>query len=131
MRSFCGEIGAFYTLCVRYTFCAGGPSLGAKSGLADDFPLHFFTITPPRNGNVARGPRDFSESDFTSRRKIAATEEKPPAKFRRKKTVLGNDFPLLKLKMRIFVQESAAEVTCFLSTVKVNFRRFCFYRYCC
>jgi hypothetical protein len=64
VHSFCGEIGTFYTLCVRYTFCAGGPSLGAKSGLADDFPLHFFPITSPRNGNVARGPRDFSESDL-------------------------------------------------------------------
>jgi hypothetical protein len=31
---------------MRYTFCAGGPFLGAKSGLADDFSQKFFPITP-------------------------------------------------------------------------------------
>jgi hypothetical protein len=44
--------------------CAGRPSLGAKLGLADDFPPNFFPITPPRNGNVGRGSRGLSESCF-------------------------------------------------------------------
>jgi hypothetical protein len=35
---FCSEIKTRFTLCMRYTLCAGGPSLGAKSGLPDDFP---------------------------------------------------------------------------------------------
>ncbi len=34
---FCSEIEMRYTLCMHYTLCAGGPSLRAKSGLADDF----------------------------------------------------------------------------------------------
>jgi hypothetical protein len=87
---------------VCYTFCGGGPSLGAKSGLADDFPLNFFPITQPGNGKVARSPRDLSKI--------------PPAKFRKKiKTSFwGNDnFPFLKLKIRCFVQESVAVVTAF------------------
>jgi hypothetical protein len=42
---FCGEIGTRNALCVRYTFCAGGPYLGAKSGLANDFLLNFFFPT--------------------------------------------------------------------------------------
>ncbi len=46
-----------YTLYVRYTLYADGPSLGAKSGLADDFSQKIFPITPPGNGNVAMGPR--------------------------------------------------------------------------
>ncbi len=72
---FCGEIGMPYTLCVRYSFCDGGPSLGAKLGLANDFPLNFFPITPPGNGSVARGPRDLSESDF-----IVGEKSLPPKK---------------------------------------------------
>ena len=33
----------------RYTLSTGGPSLGAKSGLADDFSQKMFPITPPGN----------------------------------------------------------------------------------
>jgi hypothetical protein len=49
---FCSETGT------RYTLCTGGPSLGAKSGLADDFSQKMFPITAPGNGNVGLGPRD-------------------------------------------------------------------------
>jgi hypothetical protein len=49
---FCSETETLYTL------CTGGPSLGAKSGLADDFSQKMFPITPPGNGNVGMGPRD-------------------------------------------------------------------------
>jgi hypothetical protein len=42
----------------RNTLCTGGPSLGAKSGLADDFSQKIFLITTPGNGNVGMGPRD-------------------------------------------------------------------------
>jgi hypothetical protein len=117
---FCGEIGTRYTLCVRYTFCGGGPSLGAKSGLVDDFPLNLFPITQPGNGKVARSPRDLSKSD------IIVGEKSPPlkntigeiSKKNKSNFFWGNDyFPFLKLKIRVFVQESAAVVTRFLSFV--------------
>jgi hypothetical protein len=42
----------------RYTFCSSGPSLKAKSGLADDFSQKRFPIIPPGNENVGMGPRD-------------------------------------------------------------------------
>ncbi len=47
-------------------FCSktGGPSLGAKLGLPDEFSQKMFTITPPGNGNVGLGPRDLSEFGF-------------------------------------------------------------------
>jgi hypothetical protein len=57
-----------------YTFCGGGSYLRAKSGLADDFLLNFFPITPPENRNVARGYRDLGESDFI------VSENSPPPK---------------------------------------------------
>jgi hypothetical protein len=59
---FGSEIETLFTLCVRYTLCAGGPSLGAKSRLSDDFAQKYFLITPFGNGNVGRGPRDLLES---------------------------------------------------------------------
>ncbi len=40
------------------------PSLGAKSGLADDFSQNMFPITPPRNGNVGNGYRELLEAGF-------------------------------------------------------------------
>jgi hypothetical protein len=40
------------------------PSLGAKSGLADDFSQKMFPITPPRNGNEGNGYRDLLEAGF-------------------------------------------------------------------
>ncbi len=67
---FCGEIEMHSALWVRFTFCASRPSLGAKSGLADDFPQKFFHITPPRNGNVGWGHKEFPESGFFSWRKF-------------------------------------------------------------
>jgi hypothetical protein len=54
-----------YTLCLRYnTLCTGRPSLGAKFGLADDFPPNIFPMTPSGNGNKGRGSRDLSESGY-------------------------------------------------------------------
>jgi hypothetical protein len=59
----------------RYTLCTGGPSLGAKSGLPDEFSQKMFHITPPGNGNVGLGPRALSEFCFK------VDENSPPAKF--------------------------------------------------
>jgi hypothetical protein len=39
----------------RFIFCTRGTSLGAKSGLSDDFAQYFFLRTPSGNGNVDRG----------------------------------------------------------------------------
>jgi hypothetical protein len=47
VRVFCSKIETRYTLYVRYTLCAGGPSLGAKLGLAHDFSQKFLPLTPP------------------------------------------------------------------------------------
>ncbi len=95
--------------------CAGGPSLGAKSGLADDFSQKICPITPAGNENVAMGPRDLCECGFKVD-KIRRRRKKSPAKFRQKikTTFLGHEyFLLLKIKMRYFVQESAAKFTIF------------------
>jgi hypothetical protein len=46
------------------TLCTGEPSLGAKSGLPDEFTQKMFPITPPRNGNEGLGPRELSEFGF-------------------------------------------------------------------
>ncbi len=56
------------------TLCSGGPSLGAKLGLPDEFSQKMFPITPPGNGNVGLGPRDLSEFGF----KVG--ENSPPLK---------------------------------------------------
>ena len=48
----------------HHTLCTGGPSLGAKSGLPDEFSQTMFPITPPGNGNVGLGPSDLSEFGF-------------------------------------------------------------------
>ena len=58
MDFFGSEIETRYTLCMRYTLCAAGPSLGAKPGLSDDFTQYYFPITPPGYGYVGRGPKD-------------------------------------------------------------------------
>jgi hypothetical protein len=100
---------------MRYTLCAVGPSLGAKSGLPDDFPQKIFPITPPGNGNAGMGPRGLWESCFKVD-ESPPPKKKSPAKFLQKiKTAFwGNDyFLLLKLKMRYFVQESATKFTIF------------------
>ncbi len=59
---FGSEIETCYTLCGRYTLCDGGPSLGAKLGLSDDFSQYFFLRTSSGNGSVDRGIRDLLES---------------------------------------------------------------------
>jgi hypothetical protein len=46
------------------TLCSGGPSLGAKLGLPDEFSQKMFPLTPSGNGNVGLGPRDLSEFGF-------------------------------------------------------------------
>ncbi len=46
------------------TLCSGGPSLGAKLGLPDEFSQKMFPITPPENMNVGLGPRYLSEFGF-------------------------------------------------------------------
>ena len=58
----------------RIIFCTRGTSLGAKSGLSDEFSQKMFPITSPGNGNVGLGPRDLSEFGF----KVG--ENLPPAK---------------------------------------------------
>ncbi len=40
----------------RFIFCTHGTSLGAKSGLSDEFSQKMFPITSPGNGNVGLGP---------------------------------------------------------------------------
>jgi hypothetical protein len=59
---------------MHYNLCTGGPSLGAKSGLPDEFSQEMFPITPPGNGNVCLGPRELSEFGF----KVG--ENSPPPK---------------------------------------------------
>jgi hypothetical protein len=49
---------------MRFIFCSGEPTLGAKSGLSDEFSQKMFPITPPGNGNADLGPRDLSEFGF-------------------------------------------------------------------
>jgi hypothetical protein len=71
---FGSEIKTRYTLCVRYTLCDSGPSLGAKSGLFDDFDQYFFLRTPSGNGNVDKGLRDLLESC------VSVGKNLPPAK---------------------------------------------------
>jgi hypothetical protein len=93
-----------------YTLCAGGPSLGAKSGLPDNFSQKMFPITPPGNRNVGMGPRDLLKFGFK------VDQNSPPAKFRKKikTTFWGHEYFLLfKLKLQYFVQESAAKFTIF------------------
>ena len=58
----------------HYTLCSGGPSLGAKLGLPDEFSQKMFPITPPGNGNVGLGPTELSEFGF----KVG--ENSPPPK---------------------------------------------------
>jgi hypothetical protein len=61
---FSGKTDARYTLCERYTLCAGRPSLVANSGLPDDFSQNMLPKTPTENGNVGWGTRALSESSF-------------------------------------------------------------------
>ena len=64
MDFFGSEIETRYTLCVRYTLCAAGPSLEAKPGLSDDFTQNYFPITSSGYGYVGRGSRHLLESGF-------------------------------------------------------------------
>jgi len=81
-------------------FVRGRPSLGSKLGLADDFLLNFFPMTPPGNGTVGRGYRVLlatwlKSAKIRRRRKFPAGE----ILTKNKNYFLGHDyFPLLKLK---------------------------------
>jgi hypothetical protein len=82
---FCSEIETRFTLCVRYTSCAGGSSLGAKSGFADEFPQKIFPITPPGNGNVGTvWVLEAFENPVLKSTKILRRQKKSPAKLRQK-----------------------------------------------
>ena len=81
---------------MRYTLCAGRPSLVANSGLPDDFSQNMFPITQSGNGNVGRGTRARSEFSFKVGENLPPAK-KSPAKFQREIliTFLGQDyFPL-------------------------------------
>ncbi len=58
----------------RFIFSTRGTSLGAKSGLSDEFSQKMFPITSTGNGNVGLGPRDLSEFGFK------VDENSPPPK---------------------------------------------------
>jgi hypothetical protein len=64
----------------HYTLCTGRQSLGAKSGLPDEFSQKMFPITPPGNGNVGLGPRELSEFGFKGGEN-SPPSKKSPAKF--------------------------------------------------
>ncbi len=102
-------VGALY-------FCASRPSLGAKSGLADDFSQKFFHLTPYRNRNVGRVPETFQNPVF-----LVTANSQPQKKncwrnFRENKNnFLGTWlFSPFKAKIWFFVQESAAEFIPFI-----------------
>jgi hypothetical protein len=87
----------------RFIFCTRRTSLGAKSGLSDEFSQKMFPITSPGNGNEGLGPRDLSEFSFNvGAEKNRRRRKKSPAKFRPKikTTFLGHEsFLLFKLKL--------------------------------
>jgi hypothetical protein len=88
-----------FILCVLFfskTLCTGEPSLGAKSGLPDEFSQKMFPITPPGTGNVGLGPENFQNSVLKSA-KNRRRRKKSPAKFRQKikTTFWGHEFFLL------------------------------------
>jgi hypothetical protein len=58
----------------RFIFCTRRTSLGAKSGLSDEFSQKMFPITSPGNGNVGLGLRDLSKFGFK------VSENLPPKK---------------------------------------------------
>jgi hypothetical protein len=72
----CNSKCAFFSKTeTRFIFCLSGTSLGAKSGLSDEFSQKMFPIiTSPGNGNVCLGPRDLSEFGFK------VDENSPPPK---------------------------------------------------
>jgi hypothetical protein len=61
---FRSESDTRFTFGARYTFGAGGPCVGDKLRLADDFLPNILPITPSEKGNEVRGPTDHPESDF-------------------------------------------------------------------
>ncbi len=81
----------------RFIFCTHRTSLGAKSGLSDEFSQKIFPITSPGNGNVGLGPRDLSEFGFK-----VGKNSPPPKKIAGKisATFWGHEsFLLFKLKL--------------------------------
>jgi hypothetical protein len=86
-------------------------------------------ITPPENGNVGLGHRDLSEFGFKVDEN-SLPPKKIATKFRQKikKNFLGHEsFLLFKLKLRYFVQESAAKFTIFYLLLKKVFQKFIFF----
>ncbi len=82
---------------------------------SDEFSQKLFPITSHGNGNIGLGSRDLSEFGFKVGENLLPPK-KSPAKFRQKikTTFLGHEsFLLFKLKLRYFVQESAAKFTIF------------------
>jgi hypothetical protein len=67
----------------HYTLCTGGSSLGAKSGLPDEFSQKMLPIIPPGNENVGLGPSELSEFGFKVGENLPPPK-KSPAKFRQK-----------------------------------------------
>ncbi len=114
--------------CACAILCAGGPSPGAKPGLADDFTSKNFPITPPGNGNIGRGSGDLWESSFKVG-KIRRRQNKSAAKFRTKiKTAfLGHDYFLLwKLKMPLFFKNLLLNLTIFIFCKNSFLKKFLF-----
>jgi hypothetical protein len=107
-----------------YILCTGGPSLGAKSGLADDFSQKMFPITPPGNGNVGMGPRDLWEIGFK------VDENSPPAKkiaseISNKKKLLFSTFIA---KNMFFYSRICCWIDPFLSFVTIVFQKFRYFQ---
>jgi hypothetical protein len=110
------------------TLCTGEPSLGAKSGLPDEFSQKMFPITPPGNGNVGLGPRELTEFGF----KVGENSPPPkksPAKFRQKikTTFLGHEFfQLFKLKLQYFFKNLLLNLPFFIFCKKKFFENLVF-----
>ncbi len=94
---------------------AARPSLGAKSGLADDFPQKFFRIIPYGHGNVGRGPRDLSKSGFKAGEKLSPPKKIAGEILKKIKTTFWVIiiFHFKSKRCDVFVSESAAECTPF------------------
>ncbi len=95
---FCGKTDVRYTLCERYTLCAGRPSLVANSGLPDDFSQNMLPKTPTENGNVGWDTRTLSESSFLKSAEIRCRRTQPPAKYCDNKKTSFFDMLILNFK---------------------------------
>jgi hypothetical protein len=106
---------------------SGRASLVAKQGPSYDFPQSIFGFhyTPFGNRNVGRGLGALAESG------VKVAENSPPQENASEisiKTItifLLDNFTLLKPKIQLFFQESAAEMTHFYLQI-TNFQNFSF-----